>query len=93
MKATVVAGCGTVKTHEFLHLHLHVLICNNNYNIHSWNNKRYGELKMKGYIIDCRYVIRVCDLMECLKLPYPRRKNELINDGERLPIITVECEV
>lgn len=59
-------------------------------NIYSWNNKRHGELKMKGYIIDCRYVIRVTDLMECLHLPYPRRKNELINDGEILPIILVE---
>ena len=48
---------------------------------------------IKGYTIDCRYVIRVSELMECLKLPYPRRKQKyLVNDGEVLPIISVRCE-
>ena len=46
--------------------------------------------KMKGYTIDCNYVVRVSHLMELLHLPYPRRRqNVLINDGERLPIILV----
>ena len=43
---------------------------------------------MKGFVIDCNFLIRVCDLMEQLRLPYPRRRNTLVNDDEILPIIT-----
>ena len=47
---------------------------------------------MKGYTIDCRYVIRVSKLMENLELPRPNKKL-LDNDGSKLPLILVECEV
>jgi len=48
---------------------------------------------MKGYTIDCNYVVRVSNLMELLHLPYPKKRNMIINDGEKLPIITVETEI
>ena len=46
---------------------------------------------MKGYTIDCNYVVRVKDLMKVARLPRPR-KRLLDIDGTRLPLITVECE-
>ena len=43
---------------------------------------------MKGYIIDCDYVIRVKDYMERVELPRPTlRENVIVNDGEVLPIV------
>ena len=44
---------------------------------------------MKGFTVDCRYVVKVSKLMGLLHLPYPRRRNVIINDGEVLPIILV----
>ena len=46
---------------------------------------------MKGYIIDCDYVVRVCDLMKMAELPRPTKKL-LDSDGTILPLITVETE-
>lgn len=46
---------------------------------------------MKGYIIDCDYLIRVKDYQE--QLPRPRKKQLLDIDGSILPLITVEVEV
>ncbi len=44
---------------------------------------------MKGYTIDCRYIIRVRDYM-----PLPRPVKRLLDsDGTRLPLITVTTEV
>lgn len=44
---------------------------------------------MKGYTIDCRYIIRVRDYM-----PLPRPSRRLLDsDGSRLPLITIETEV
>ena len=45
---------------------------------------------MKGYIIDCDYLIRVKDYQE--QLPRPRKRLQ-DSDGTILPLITVECEV
>ena len=45
---------------------------------------------MKGYIIDCEYLIRVKDYHE--QLPRPR-KRLLDYDGSIIPLITVEVEV
>ena len=43
-------------------------------------------------IIDCNYIIKVKDYMPT-PLPKPRLKPVvLVNDGEWLPIIKVECE-
>lgn len=42
---------------------------------------------MKGMIIDCRYVVKVKELMEKAKLPTPRKKEYLMGDGEILPIV------
>ena len=47
---------------------------------------------MKGYTIDCNYIVRVKDLMKISKLPRPRKKL-LDSDGSKLELITVECEV
>ena len=47
---------------------------------------------MRGYTIDCRYVVRVCDLMKIAELPRPTKKL-LDSDGTILPLITVECEI
>ena len=47
---------------------------------------------MKGYTIDCNYIVRVKDLMEMAKLPRPR-KRLIDNDGSILPLITVECPI
>ena len=47
---------------------------------------------MKGYTIDCNYIVRVKDLMKVAKLPRPRKKL-LDSDGSKLELITVECEV
>ena len=45
---------------------------------------------MKGYTIDCDYVILVKDYHKQL----PRPKKKLLDcDGSVLPLITVECEV
>lgn len=46
---------------------------------------------MKGYIIDCKYVIRVKDLMRIAELPRPNRKL-IDSDGTILPLITVVTE-
>jgi hypothetical protein len=46
---------------------------------------------MKGYTIDCKYVVRVKNLMRIANLPRPR-KRLLDSDGTRLPLILVECE-
>lgn len=43
---------------------------------------------MKGYTIDCNFLIRVKDIMN---LPRPTRKH-IINDGEYLPIISIGVE-
>ena len=43
---------------------------------------------MHEYTINHSFVVRVKDLMECLGLPYPRKRNTLTNDDEILPIIT-----
>jgi hypothetical protein len=44
---------------------------------------------MKGYTIDCRYIIRVRDYM-----PLPRPNRRLLDsDGSVLPLITVDTEV
>ena len=45
---------------------------------------------MKGYTIDCDYLIRVKDYQE--QLPRPR-KRLLDSDGTILPLITIEVEV
>lgn len=51
-----------------------------------------GEIKMKGFIIDCDYLIRVVDYMDTdyppaqLKKPVKKLYD---NDGEKLPIISV----
>ena len=45
---------------------------------------------MKGYIIDCDYLIQVKEYHE--QLPRPR-KRLLDTDGTILPLITVEVEV
>ena len=47
---------------------------------------------MKGYTIDCNYVVRVKDLMKIAELPRPTRRL-LDCDGSRLPLILVECEL
>ena len=47
---------------------------------------------MKGYTIDCKYIVRVSKLMENLELPRPNKKL-LDSDGSKLPLILVECEV
>lgn len=47
---------------------------------------------MKGYTIDCKYIINVKEEMEKAMLPYPRRRLR-DSDGSVLPLITVECEV
>ena len=47
---------------------------------------------MKGYIIDCRYVVSVKKLMENLNLPFARRKGFLRNDDEILKIILIGTE-
>ena len=47
---------------------------------------------MKGYTIDCRYIVRVKDLMKIAELPRPTRRL-LDCDGSRLPLILVECEL
>ena len=45
---------------------------------------------MKGYIIDCAYIIKVSELMK----PLPRPVKKLIdNDGTLLPLITVTTEL
>ena len=49
------------------------------------------ELK-SGVNIDCRYVVRVKNLMKAAELPRPN-KRLLDSDGSRLPLITVTCEV
>ena len=41
---------------------------------------------MKGYIIDCDFLIRVVDYM----YPRPTPKRVIVNHGEVLPIILVE---
>lgn len=45
---------------------------------------------MKGYTIDCDYLIRVKDYYK--KLPRPRKKL-LDIDGTVLPLISIEVEV
>ena len=35
-----------------------------------------------------KYIIKVKELMEALHLPYPRKRNVIINHDEILPIIT-----
>ena len=45
-----------------------------------------------GVNIDCRYVIRVKDLMKLAKLPRPT-KRIVDEDGNRIPIVTITCEV
>ena len=45
---------------------------------------------MKGYTIDCKYIIRVSDLMQDVYLPRPTKKNVIVNYGEVLPIISIE---
>lgn len=42
---------------------------------------------MKGFIVDCKLVVRVKDLMEVLNLPTPRKRVYLKGDGELLPLI------
>ena len=46
---------------------------------------------MKGYTIDCNYIVRVKDLMKAAELPRPS-KRLLDYDGTRLPLITITCE-
>ena len=38
-------------------------------------------------IIDCKYIVKVKDLMEKAKLPTPRKREWLQGDGETLPIV------
>ena len=45
---------------------------------------------MKGYIIDCDYIIQVKELMTLLPKP---RKRLLDSDGTRLPLISIEVEL
>ena len=48
---------------------------------------------MTEFKIDGRYYVKVSELMkECLPRP-KHRSRFLYNDGEFLPIITVECSV
>ena len=47
---------------------------------------------MKGYTIDCNYIVRVKDLMKVAKLPRPR-KRLLDSDGTKLELILVECPI
>lgn len=47
---------------------------------------------MKGYTIDCNYIVRVKDLMKIAELPRPSRRL-LDSDGSRLPLILVECPI
>ena len=49
-----------------------------------------GEL-MKGFTIDCNYIIRVKELMKIAELPRPAKKL-LDSDGTQLPLITITCE-
>ena len=45
---------------------------------------------MKGFIVDCNYVVRVKEIMWDVNLPYPRKKsNVLWNGDESLPIISI----
>lgn len=45
---------------------------------------------MKGYIIDCKYVVRVSELMKIINLPAPRKKTRYLKgDGELLPLIVL----
>ena len=46
---------------------------------------------MKGYTIDCNYIVRVSDLMKKVELPRPRKR--MTGDAEFLPIISVEVEI
>ena len=39
--------------------------------------------------IDCRYIIRVSELMKISELPRPSKRNVLIGDDEILPIISI----
>ena len=77
---------------EFLQFHIRVMWIKSYLNLHLRHNHRKGLIKMKGYTIDCRYVVRVSDLMKISKLPRPRKKL-LDSDGSKLKLITVECEV
>lgn len=43
-------------------------------------------------LMDYDYYINVKELMD-KNLPKPKKKNYIVNYGEILPIITVECEV
>ena len=45
---------------------------------------------MKGYTIDCKYLIRVKDYHQELQKP---RKRLLDNDGTILPLILIEVEI
>lgn len=77
---------------EYLLFHIRLMRIKFNLNLHLRHNDRRGLIKMKGYTIDCRYVVRVSDLMKISKLPRPRKKL-LDSDGSKLKLITVECEV
>lgn len=44
---------------------------------------------MKGYIIDCDYIICVKKLMKDFDLPFPKKKCFLKGDDELLPLILV----
>ena len=43
--------------------------------------------EMKGFTVDCKYIVKVKDLMEKAKLPTPWKKRYLQGDGEILPIV------
>ena len=60
-------------------------------NLHLCLTNTKESLKMKGYTIDCKYIVRVKDLMKIAELPRPTKKL-LDSDGTILPLITVECE-
>lgn len=77
---------------EFLQFHIRVMWIKSYLNLHLCRINTKESLKMKGYTIDCRYVVRVSDLMKISKLPRPRKKL-LDSDGSKLKLITVECEV
>lgn len=45
---------------------------------------------IKGYTIDCRYVVRVSELMKNINLPAPRKRTRYLKgDGELLPLIVL----
>ena len=73
---------------EYVGLYLHSLIFYFSISVRVWCNK--GVCKMK---VDKNYYVSVKDLMN-KTLPRPAlKKTILVNDGEWLPIVTVETGI